>query len=424
MRFRGLLILLAVFLNLASADGAWASPTEKVLYRFRGGKDGYNPTSTLAIDASGNLYGTTNQAGEGYSNCNYGCGTVFEIMPLGNGDWQEKTIYSFQGGTDGAHPSGNLLFDAAGNLYGATLWGGTPSTCEEYTYDGCGTVFELSPNSNGNWTETVLYRFQGNGDGAQPAGLIFDQAGNLFGGTAGNVYTQAATVFELSPPQRKSRTWTEQTLAGFGCCGEAPNAALALDSHGHLFGTTQAPCNTTCGQVFELANVGGVWFETSLYNFPGGGNGADPMAGVIFDGKGNLYGTTHQGGNNFGIAFELKHTGGQWRPALLYNFCTANNCKDGAHPVATLIFDKAGNLYGTAYDGGTGCSKGYKGCGTVFKLTNTKSGWKETIIHRFADDPDGSQPAEGLTLDNAGNLYGTTMSGGNVGVGTVFEIIP
>jgi hypothetical protein len=422
MKFRGLLILLAAFCNLASPCGASASPTEKVLYRFRGGKDGYNPTSTLAIDASGNLYGTTNQAGEGYSNCNYGCGTVFEIMPSGKGNWQEKTIYSFQGGTDGAHPSGNLVFDAAGNLYGTTLGGGIPGNC--YYQAGCGSVFELSPKSDGSWTETVLYRFQGSPDGFRPAGLILDAAGNLYGSGGVILDGGGATVYELSPPQRKGGAWTEQTLTTFECCGEAANPILVLDSRGNLIGTTQAPCNTTCGQVFELANVGGVWVETSLYKFPGGGNGANPMAGVIFDGRGNLYGTTHQGGNNFGVAFELKHTNGQWRPTLLYNFCTANNCKDGAHPVASLIFDKAGNLYGTTYDGGTGCSKGYKGCGIVFNLTNTKSGWKETIIHRFADDPDGSQPAEGLTFDNAGNIYGTTMSGGNVGVGTVFEIIP
>src|SRR5208283_3490573 len=152
-------------------------------------------------------------------------------------------------------------------------------------------------------------------------------------------------------------------------------------------------------------------------------NGADPMAGLIFDGQGNLYGTTYKGGNNFGVAFELEAKGHQWNPALLYDFCSADNCEDGAHPLASLVSDKAGDLYGTTFDGGRGCIKGFRGCGIVFKLTKTKSGWRETVLHYFADDPDGSKPAASLIFDSAGNIYGTTTSGGN-DLGTVFELIP
>jgi uncharacterized repeat protein (TIGR03803 family) len=428
MRLRGLLILLAVFLNLAAANGVWASAKEKVLYRFQGAKDGSNPSSSLVRDASGNLYGTTMQAGEGFSNCNYGCGTVFEVMPLANGHWQTKIIYAFQGGTDGANPSGNLVLDAAGNLYSTTIWGGTPNRCADYNTQGCGTVFELSPNADGSWTEAVLYRFQGNPDGAQPAGLMVDAAGNLYGTSTGNGYTQGASVYKLSPPQQKGGAWTETILTTFDGVFEVPNPGLALDSHGNLFGTTQVPpwgaCSSTCGGVFELGHVGGNWVETWLYTFSGGGNGSDPMTGVILDGEGNLYGTTHRGGNNFGVVFELKRTGQQWSLTLLYNFCSANNCADGAHPLAGLVFDKAGNLNGTTYDGGTGCYKGYKGCGLVFKLAPTKSRWRETVIHRFTDNPDGSKPAASLIFDGDGNIYGTTVSGGDAGVGTVFEITP
>jgi len=362
--------------------------------------------------------------GGNLSVCSEGCGTVFELMPSANGQWREKVLYVFQGGTDGANPSGNLVFDEAGNLYGTTVYGGTSSNC----YQGCGTVFELSPNSDSSWKETVLYRFQGGADASGPAGLIFDRAGNLYGASSVDVDQAGATVFELSPPRQKGGAWTEQIIATFSCCGEAPNAALAWDGEGKLIGTTQVNngfCNATCGQVFELTLAGGNWVQTSLYAFRGEGNGANPMAGVIFDGEGNLYGTTRRGGNNFGIAYELKHKGHQWSPALLYNFCSTNNCADGAHPEAGLVFDKAGNLYGTTYDGGTGCGNGYRGCGTVFELTHAKSGWRETVLYHFTDDPRGSKPAANLIFDNAGNLYGTTVyDAGGGGYGTVFEITP
>jgi uncharacterized repeat protein (TIGR03803 family) len=425
MRFRGFLVLLAGLLNLASAECAWASPREKVLYQFQGTKDGSSPSSSLVLDASGNLYGTTMQGGEGFSNCNYGCGTVFEIRRSAASPWQEKTIYSFQGGTDGFGPSGNLVFDEAGNLYGTTVGGGKLGSCSYQA--GCGTIFELSPNSDGSWTETVLYRFQSTTDGFRPAGLILDAAGNLYGTTSVDLEAGGATVYKLSPPQRKGGAWTEQTLTTFPCCGEAANPVLVLDSHGNLIGMTRVQygfCDDTCGQVFELTPVGGGWVETSLHQFRGEGNGANPMAGVILDSEGNLYGTTRQGGTNFGVAFELKRKGRQWNPILLYNFCSADNCSEGAHSLAGLVFDTAGNLYGTTYDGGTGCDSGYRGCGTVFKLTHTQSGWREAVLHRFADNPDGSKPAAGLILDSAGNLYGTTVSGGAAEAGTVFEIIP
>src|SRR5579872_691369 len=160
----------------------------------------------------------------------------------------------------------------------------------------------------------------------------------------------------------------------------------------------------TCGRVFELAHLNGTWTETSLYQFPIGGNGHNPMASVIRDGNGDLYGTTYRGGNNFGVVFKLSMTGGQWHSTLLYDFCSSNHCGDGAHPLAGLVFDEAGNLYGTTYEGGNGCGKGFRGCGTVFKLAHAKSGWRETVLHRFGNEPRGSNPAASLIFDNAGNL--------------------
>ena len=426
MSFGRSLMPLILILSLALTNHARAGPTEHVLHGFPRVGGGFDPASSLVLDASGNLYGTS-QAG-GSSNCSSGCGVVFELTPSANGRWKEKVLYTFQGGTDGGGPAGNVLFDALGNLYGTTEWGGTPSGCPEEYHDGCGTVFQLSPNPDGSWTESVLYRFQGSPDGSQPAGLNFDAAGNLYGTSTGNYNAQGATVYELSPPRQRGGEWTERILAAFDGLFEVPNAGLAIDSHGNLFGTTQVPywgsCTETCGQVFEIARKNGTWATTTLYAFPGGGNGASPAAGVIFDSKGNLYGTTRDGGNNFGIAFKLRHQGKQWKPALLYNFCSSNNCADGAHPLAALVFDQSGTLYGTTYSGGRGCYTGPNGCGVVFELSKTKSGWRETILHRFTNDPDGSKPAASLIFDDTGNIYGTTFAGGDVGAGTVFEIVP
>ncbi len=423
MRVRRLLTVVSLFLSLMSANPTWARAKEKVLYAFGGVGDGAFPYSSLTWDASGNLYGTTMHGGN-LSICSAGCGTVFKLTPSADGHWREKALYAFQAGTDGAYPIGNLVFDAVGNLYGTTAWGGTPNKCTDAYLVGCGTVFELSPNSDGSWSETVLYRFQGSGDGSQPGFLIFDAAGNLYGTSTGSGYTDGATVFELSPPRKPGGTWTEQVLYAFDNTFETPNASLALDAHGNIFGTTQAPyCNQTCGRVFELSPINGSWVETSIYQFPTGGNGDNPMAGVTLATDGDIYGTTYKGGNNFGVAFKLSITSGQWHSTLLYNFCSDNKCGDGAHPLASLVFDKAGNLYGTTYDGGRGCAN--QGCGTVFKLTHTKSGWTRTLLYRFANDPRGSNPAASLIFDNAGNLYGTTVyDAGGGGFGTVFEITP
>jgi len=149
------------------------------------------------------------------------------------------------------------------------------------------------------------------------------------------------------------------------------------------------------------------------------------MAGVILDSEGNLYGTGAEGGNNWGIAFELKRSGSNWTQVMLHNFCSLNNCADGSQPEAPLVFDKTGGLYGTTLGGGTGCN--YPGCGVVFKLSPTKTGWTETVLYSFKGKPDGSSPVQGLTLDGKDNLFGVTSAGGKGGTGgygTVFEVTP
>src|SRR5271167_2273777 len=399
-----------VFELTPTAGGGWM---EQVLHSFNGG-DGYWPFAGLIFDAAGNLYGTTYVGGA------YGEGTVFELTPAAGGGWTERVLYSFcsqRSCTDGETPGAGLIFDAAGNLYGTTSGGGTG------TY--FGTVFELTPTAGGGWMEQVLHSFNG-GDGYWPfAGLIFDAAGNLYGTTyVGGAYGEG-TVFELTPAAGGG--WTERVLYSFcsqrSCTdGETPGAGLIFDAAGNLYGTTSGGgTGTYFGTVFELTpTAGGGWMEQVLHSF-NGGDGYWPFAGLIFDAAGNLYGTTYVGGAyGEGTVFELTPAaGGGWTERVLYSFCSQRSCTDGETPGAGLIFDAAGNLYGTTSGGGTGTY-----FGTVFELTPTAGGgWMEQVLHSF-NGGDGYWPFAGLIFDAAGNLYGTTYVGGAYGEGTVFELTP
>jgi len=185
--------LVVVLAIMALAPGALAQSKYKMLYKFTGGADGGSPMSNLIFDAAGNLYGTTVYGGT------HGDGTVFKLTPKQEGAWKESVLYSFcslSNCDDGASPNAGVIFDAAGNLYGTTTVGGG----DTHGYNGFGTVFKLTPNSNGRWTETVLHRFYDH-PGANPyAGLIFDAAGNLYGTTRGDGFTTFGTVFEIIMP--------------------------------------------------------------------------------------------------------------------------------------------------------------------------------------------------------------------------------
>jgi uncharacterized repeat protein (TIGR03803 family) len=410
----GLRAALAIFTAILFVTSIWAAAEEKVLHNFNNdGTDGYYPEVGLIVDAAGNLYGTTTAGGA------YNSGTVFELTPAAGGGWTETVLHNFGNGTDGATPYAGLIFDAAGNLYGTTQYGGTY---------GVGTVFELTPAGGGSWTEKVLYSFNLNGtDGAVPeAGLIVDAAGNLYGTTYfGGTYLYG-TVFELTPAGGGG--WTEQVLHSFnnnGADGSLPAAGLIFDAAGNLYGTTVnggtgSNCVLGCGTVFELTPAaGGGWTEQVLHSFNNNGaDGSTPFAGLIFDAAGNLYGTTFAGGTyGYGTVFELTPAaGGGWTETVLHNF---GNGTDGTAPYAGLIFDAAGNLYGTTSYGGT------YNYGTVFELTPAAGGgWTETVLHNFGNGTDGITPYAGLIFDAAGNLYGTTFVGGTYGYGTVFEVTP
>jgi uncharacterized repeat protein (TIGR03803 family) len=335
-----------------------------------------------------------------------------------------ETLYKFTGGKDGSRPGASLIFDQAGNLYGTTEFGGA---------HGLGTVFKLAPNADGSWRESVLHSFcpTNCGDGEYPdTSLIFDQAGNLYSTTASGGAHEFGTVFQLVP--NADGSWRESVLYSFcsrtNCCdGVGPFASLIFDQAGNLYGTTSAGGAHGGGIVFKLApNADGSWRESVLYSFcsrTNCGDGQEPWASLIFDQAGNLYGTTNLGGGALGggTVFKLApNADGSWRESVLHRFCSRTNCSDGTGPYAGLVFDLAGNLYGTTFAGGDQELCLASGCGVVFKLTpNSKGGWNERVLHTFADRP-GASPRGGLIFDPAGNLYGT--SSGSTTFGSVFEI--
>jgi len=413
-----LMIVIAIVMLV---PGAWAQSNFKTLYKFRGRKDGNVPIAGLVFDAAGNLYGTTYRGGNSGHQCFAvgDCGVVFKLSPNPDGSWKEMVIHRFESGQDGRQPFASLILDKAGNLYGTTPHGGGKEGRHIASY---GTVFKLAPNPDGSWTESILHRFTGgeNGDGARPfAGLIFDTAGNLYGTTYVGGTSNRGTVFKLAP--NPDGSWTESILyrftGGRNGDGARPTSGLIFDTGGNLYGTT-----TTGGVVFKLApNPDGSWTESVL------SYGHGPSSGLIFDTAGNLYGTTRGGGvHNGGSVLKLTPSpDGSWAESVEYSFCSRTNCRDGAYPYGGVIFDQAGNLYGTTLQGGTpfSCDEG-EGCGVVFKLTpNSNGGWDETVVHHFAGHP-GAYPYAVVILDTAGNLYGTTAGDGSTTHGSVFEITP
>jgi uncharacterized repeat protein (TIGR03803 family) len=361
-----------------------AAQTDTVLHSFdNNGEDGYAPNAGLISDAAGNLYGTTPTGGTGSCMPEYGsiptpCGTVFELSPQSGGGWTEKVLYSFHG-ADGYNPAAGLTLDATGNLYGMTTWGGT----------GLCVPFKQS----------------------NPMGC--------------------GVVFELTPAA--GGVWSEKVLHDFkvdGSGGTGPSAGLVFDAAGNLYGTTKVGGAYGYGTVFELSPAsGGNWNEAVLYSF-NYENGSSPNSILVFLG-GNLYGTTANGGrpHGGGTVFELTpKTGGGWSEKVLHSFCSQVNCRDGYYPAGNLIVDAAGNLYGTTLYGGNhvSCEQGTTYiCGTAFELTlNADRSWTETVLHDFGAHGDGAYPSGGLVFDAAGNLYGTTFQGGTDGSGTVFEMSP
>lgn len=398
---RGLHVVSTVAAVLILAIGVCAQ-TDQTLYSFTGAADGGNPLSSLTMDAAGNLYGTTFVSGANNA------GVVYELRSNGNGGWTQAVLYSFTGGADGANPYyADVIFDKAGNLYGTTVGGGE---------NNLGVVFELSPDGNGGWTETVLHSFAGGIDGQNPySGLALDPFGNLYGTTYGGGAYGIGTVFQLK--RGTGGQWTESVIHTFdGKTGSSPVGGLVFDSKGDLFGTTQGGGAYKVGVVYMLQYLGkNKWTPRVIHNFTGGSDGGYPYAErLIFDKAGHLYGTTNGGGvNNWGVVFKLFQGSKGWKEQMLYQF----NGAVEANPFSGLILDGAGNLYGT-------CANGNKTTtvGSVYKLTPSGSGkYTESDLYLFTGK-DGQFPDAALARDKAGNLYGTTLQGGENNMGVVFEV--
>jgi uncharacterized repeat protein (TIGR03803 family) len=388
---------------LANQGSGWVLDP---LYMFSGGSDGGVPYAGVIFGPDGTLYGTTAFGGVGTCQTGggkTGCGTAFNLKPPSrqpgapSGFWTETVLYDFTGGGDGATPYGaRPIFDKAGNLYGTAFGGGfVNDNCPA----GCGLVYELVP-SNGSWTEKILYSFTGLPDGSAPwAGVIFDQSGNLYGTTElGGAYGYG-TIFELTP---SGSGWKEKILYNFQNLddGGRPYAGLIFDQSGNLYGATTTGGGSNGGTVFELTPSGGSWIFKTLYGFNGRGGqlAKGPTASLVMDNGGNLFGATGgDGAYGYGAVFKLTRSGNSWSYTSLYDF---TNGSDGQIPRTNLVFDKYGNLYGTAAGGQTLPDCGGP-CGLVFEVTFPMQYVAVTpcrvVDTRGANGPFGGPPIQGGT---------------------------
>ena len=417
-------MLLAILLS--AGDSSAAGPRYRVLYRFQGSPDGSEPYAGLVMDTAGNLYGTTYHGGTE--------GTVFLLTPGSDGHWVESVLFDFSNPpVSGGFPLGGVTLDAAGNVYGTAGPGAFNN----------GVVYEMTPSLSGFWNVDVLHTFKGDDDGVQPrATPIFDTVGNLYGTTTdGPIEGPLGTVFQLTP---SNGGWQENILHEFTTKkdGSFPTADLVFDKAGNLYGTTMEGgegCGLYgCGTVFKMTNTNGQWTKTTIYAFKGGTDGTFPYSGLAFDKHGNLYGTTAVGGigpcviegtPGCGTVFKLKpHSNGRWEKTVIYS----PDGSAGGGLFGGVVFDKAGNLYGTTAFYGIASPNCAAGCGTVFKLTSgTGDQWTATTLYEFTGTADGGEPFGRLLLDKAGNIFGTTLYGGSstgscwiFGCGVVFEIKP
>jgi uncharacterized repeat protein (TIGR03803 family) len=417
-------VLAITAVMLVLVEGAWAGSKYKVLYTFGSLPDGQNPNPGLVLDSAGNLYGATYLGGDsqGVDCGGPGCGTIFKLAPNADGSWTESIVYDFSG-TGSAFPGG-LIFDPSGNLYGTTQVG--PADGE----GGTGSVFEFNPNPDGSWTYNLLFAFVTLINGTYPNyALVFDSAGNLYGSTLEGGQYDCGVIFQLSP--NADGSWTQTVLYAFTCGadGSWPVGALVLDKKGNLYGATGfggiGNCNGRgCGTIFSLTkNSDGTWAYHALYSFTGEADGGNPAAGLSFYG-GNLYGSTQFGGDptcNCGVLFALaRNSAGGWSEQVFHTFTTG---KDGMYPETALKFDAAGNLYYVSESLAAG------DFGAILELV-LRPKLHLSLLHRFVGQTAGSAPND-IVFDGAGNIYGTTYQGGllncglnHEGCGVVFKITP
>lgn len=396
------LALAMVLVLTVVTSGVAHAQSFQVIYSFLGFTDGARPYTGLTIDAGRDLFGTTYAGHEGVN-----WGGVFELQHGTTGfTFHILTVF------DGTLQSG-VVFGPDHALYGTS-----PNNIAGYYH---GYVYRVRPPISVSchttfcpWTGTPIYPFSGGADGSDPTygDLVFDHVGNLYGTTAAGGNGNGV-VYKMT---QSGGSWSEQPIYAFNGApdGAAPFAGVILDTASNLYGTTTAGGSSGHGAVFELSPSGSGWTEQVLYSFQGGSDGGYPAGGLIFDQAGNLYGSTNKGGTGGGgTVFKLTPSGGGWTYSLLYSFSGGASCG----PFAALSMDGAGNLYGTTLCDGT------DNVGSVFKLTPSGGGWTYSSLHDFTGGSDGGRPYSNVVFDAAGNLYGTASGGGH-GVGVIWEITP
>jgi uncharacterized repeat protein (TIGR03803 family) len=404
-------VLAMLVTSILFCTAGLAADKYTVVRAFNPSAGGVLPAGALVMDATGNLYGTNTQGGK------HNGGTIFELMPNAQGGWTYNDLYDCSSTSDCTLPVGSLVIDNAGNLYGSSLFG---------------HVFELT-RASGAWTAIVLHNF--GIEIAPPSSLVLDASGNLYGINPTGGKNNLGYVFKLSPAQT---AWALTDLHDFrGIDGAATTGntenqvgGLIFDDAGALYGATVAggtstKCAGGCGVVFQMTNHSGAWTETVLHSLDGN-DGANPIAPLMMDTARNLYGTASSGGaKGLGTVFQLSRVSGGWQASVLHSFSGVH--LDGAYPDSGVVQDSSGNLYGTTESGGgdhTSCQvQSDYGCGMVFELSPNGSQWKESILKAFSGRNDGAFP-QGVILDGNGNLYGAAQGGGSEFEGLIFELSP
>jgi len=395
MTYRSFILAAASVLAIGTLPAAATNAaTEKVLYSFPANSYPYGRPDQ---DSKGAIYGTGYQLS--------GTGAIYRLKQK-NGQWGYKTVFNLSG-SRGAYPFSGVLVDRSTSiLYGATLSGGNSND---------GTVYSLAPVGRG-WNQTVLHSFNGS-DGYQPYPLLLkDKAsGNLYGTTHDGGSAGCGTFFQLA---QSNGNWTFSNLYSFqggsshGC---HPFTQLKqTGKSGILIGSTDD--NDNYGRLFQLKERRGAWSESVVYSFTGGSDGGEPYD-LDADGNGTIYGVTVSGGAyGQGVVFQLTPNLRQWTYSVIYDF---RGGTDGSEGVGINFDSATGYLYGATYMGGTG------GRGTVFRLAKSGGSWTETILHSFAGGTDGANPQSRPIVDRTtGALYGTTVFGGNFNGGTVYTVQP